>query len=45
MISTDTPRALETMEIARAVEDFRCAGGLAIEAGFDAVEIRGGNPE
>jgi len=45
VLSTDTPRALETTEIARAIEDFRCAGGLAIEAGFDGVEIHGGNPE
>jgi N-ethylmaleimide reductase len=43
MIPTDTPRALETTEIARVIEDFRRAGSLAMQAGFDGVEIHGGN--
>jgi N-ethylmaleimide reductase len=43
MIPTDMPRALETSEIARVVADFRRAGGLAMQAGFDGVEIHGGN--
>jgi N-ethylmaleimide reductase len=43
IILTDAPRALETAEIARLVEDFRRAAGLAMQAGFDGVEIDGGN--
>jgi N-ethylmaleimide reductase len=43
MIPADTPRALETTEIARVVEDFRRAGGFAMQSGFDGVEIHGGN--
>jgi N-ethylmaleimide reductase len=43
MTPTDTPRALETTEIARIVVDFRRASGLAVQAGFDGVEIHGGN--
>jgi N-ethylmaleimide reductase len=43
IVPTDTPRALETTEIARVVDDFRRAGGLAMQAGFDGVEIHGGN--
>jgi N-ethylmaleimide reductase len=43
MVLTDPPRALETAEIARVVEDFRRAAGLAMQAGFDGVEIHGGN--
>jgi N-ethylmaleimide reductase len=43
MMLADTLRALETIEIARIVEDFRRAAGLAIQAGFDGVEIHGGN--
>ncbi|MEA2727364.1 MAG: N-ethylmaleimide reductase [Acetobacteraceae bacterium] len=39
----DTPRALDTTEIARVVDDFRRAGGLAAQAGFDGVEIHGGD--
>ncbi len=38
-----TPRALETDEVARVVEDFRLAARRAREAGFDAVEIHGAN--
>lgn len=37
------PRALETAEIARVVNDFRQAAIRAIEAGFDGVEIHAGN--
>jgi N-ethylmaleimide reductase len=43
MILTDPPRALQTAEIARVVDDFRRAAGLAMQAGFDGVEIDGGN--
>jgi N-ethylmaleimide reductase len=43
MVPADTPRALETTEIARVVDDFRRAGGLAMQAGFDGVDIHGGN--
>jgi N-ethylmaleimide reductase len=43
MIPADMPRALEAAEIARVVEDFRRAGSLAMHAGFDGVEIHGGN--
>jgi N-ethylmaleimide reductase len=43
MTPADTPRALETREIAGVVDDFRRAGGLAAQAGFDGVEIHGGD--
>jgi N-ethylmaleimide reductase len=43
MVPTDPPRALETAEIARIVDDFRRAARLAMQAGFDGVEIHGGN--
>ncbi|MDB5480529.1 MAG: NADH:flavin oxidoreductase/NADH oxidase [Caulobacteraceae bacterium] len=43
MIATDAPRALETAEIGRVVDDYRRAAGLARQAGFDGVEIHGGN--
>ena len=43
MIPTDEPRALETAEIARVVDDYRRAARLAMQAGFDGVEIHGGN--
>jgi N-ethylmaleimide reductase len=43
LVPTDMPRALETSEIARVVEDFRRAGGLAMQAGFDGVEIHAGD--
>jgi N-ethylmaleimide reductase len=36
-------RAPETTEIARVIADFRRAAGLAMQAGFDGVEIHGGN--
>lgn len=38
-----TPRALETDEVARVVEDFRRGAALAREVGFDGVEIHGAN--
>lgn len=38
-----TPRALETDEVARVVEDFRLGARRAQEAGFDAVEIHAAN--
>jgi N-ethylmaleimide reductase len=39
----ETPRALETAEIASVVESFRQAARNAHEAGFDGVEIHGAN--
>ena len=39
----EVPRALETSEIPRVVEDYRRAAQLAHEAGFDGVEIHGAN--
>ncbi len=41
--SYETPRALETSEIAHVVEDYRSAGERAKQAGFDGVEIHGAN--
>ncbi|HEY5000078.1 MAG TPA: oxidoreductase, partial [Usitatibacter sp.] len=35
------PRAMSLHEIERTVEDFRCAAGHALDAGFDVVEIHG----
>ncbi|MET0930145.1 MAG: N-ethylmaleimide reductase [Aeromicrobium sp.] len=40
-VNCPTPRALETDEIPRLVDDFRRATVNAREAGFDAVEIHG----
>ncbi len=37
------PRALETSEIARVVEDFRLAAENAKAAGFDGIELHGAN--
>lgn len=37
------PRALETAEVARVVDDYRKAAALAMAAGFDGVEIHGAN--
>ena len=37
------PRALETAEVRRTVEDFRHAARRAVEAGADGVEIHGAN--
>lgn len=39
----EAPRALETAEIPRVVEDYRRAAERALEAGFDGVEIHGAN--
>jgi N-ethylmaleimide reductase len=39
----DTPHALETVEVAGVVEDFRGGAKLAREAGFDGVELHGAN--
>ncbi|TMW62125.1 hypothetical protein Poli38472_009618 [Pythium oligandrum] len=38
-----TPRALETDEIPGIIEDFRRSAELARQAGFDGVEVHGGN--
>lgn len=38
-----TPRALETHEVSAVVEDFRRGAELALQAGFDGVEIHGAN--
>src|SRR5271163_4472445 len=39
----ETPRALETGEIAGLIDSFRQAARNALEAGFDGVEIHGAN--
>lgn len=39
----EVPRALETSEIPRVVEDYRRAAERALEAGFDGVEVHGAN--
>jgi len=39
----EVPRALETSEIPRVVEDYRRAAERAKEAGFDGVEVHGAN--
>lgn len=39
----EVPRALETKEIPRVVDDYRNAAELAKAAGFDGVEIHGAN--
>ena len=41
--SYETPRALETEEVLRIVEDYRRAAERAKRAGFDGVEIHGAN--
>lgn len=43
MIEASMPRALDTAEVARVVEDFAQAAANAVEAGFDGVEIHGAN--
>lgn len=42
-VTYETPRALETEEIAGIVEDFRKSAELAKQAGFDGVEVHAGN--
>jgi N-ethylmaleimide reductase len=42
-VLAETPRALETSEIAGIVRDFRQAALNAMEAGFDGVELQGAN--
>src|ERR1700676_3178287 len=43
VVPYETPRALETGEVAGIVEAFRQAAGNALKAGFDGVEIHGAN--
>lgn len=42
-VETSAPRALETAEIARIVEDYRKAAENARDAGFDGVELHAAN--
>ncbi|KAF1853573.1 hypothetical protein Lal_00030565 [Lupinus albus] len=42
-VQTSVPRALETEEVGRVVNDFANAATNAISAGFDGVEIHGAN--
>jgi N-ethylmaleimide reductase len=39
MAPTEMPRALDTEEVAQVVHDYARAAGLAIDAGFDGVEL------
>lgn len=43
MVECPIPRALEIREIAAIVDDYRVAARNAVRAGFDGVEIHGGN--
>jgi N-ethylmaleimide reductase len=43
MVDCPVPRALETAEISGIVDDYRRAAANARRAGFDGVEIHGGN--
>jgi N-ethylmaleimide reductase len=43
MLPFATPRALETSEMPRLVEDYRRAAANARQAGFDGVELHGAN--
>jgi N-ethylmaleimide reductase len=43
VVPYETPRALETDEVAAVVDAFREAAGNALAAGFDGVEIHGAN--
>jgi 2,4-dienoyl-CoA reductase-like NADH-dependent reductase (Old Yellow Enzyme family) len=43
LVPASPPRALETQELARITQDFVKAARLAIEAGFDGVELHGAN--
>ena len=40
-VTLETPRALETKEIAEIIEQFRQAAVNAMDAGFDGVELHG----
>lgn len=42
-LDCETPRALTLDEITRVVDDYRRAAELAMDAGFDGVEIHGAN--
>jgi N-ethylmaleimide reductase len=42
-VPTSEPRALDTHEVAAIVQEFVAAGRLAMQAGFDGVEIHGAN--
>lgn len=43
MVDCPVPREMTAQDIAGAIEDFRRAAGNAMRAGFDGVEIHGGN--
>jgi N-ethylmaleimide reductase len=43
LVDYETPRALETSEVALMVEAYRQGAGNALAAGFDGVEIHGAN--
>ena len=43
MVACGKPRAMNQADIDRVVGDFAQAAGYALEAGFDGVEIHGGN--
>jgi N-ethylmaleimide reductase len=43
MLAYETPRALETEEIAAVVDQYRVGAANALAAGFDGVEIHGAN--
>lgn len=43
MVDCPTPRALDKKDIQNIIEDYRIAARNAIEAGFDGIEIHGGN--
>jgi N-ethylmaleimide reductase len=42
-VPVETPRAMTQKDINQAIEEFRVGAKNAIEAGFDGVEIHGGN--
>ena len=42
-VNCSTPRALQTDELPGVVDSYRRAAALAIEAGFDGVEVHGAN--
>ncbi|MET9439373.1 alkene reductase [Streptomyces sp. NPDC006610] len=43
LVPTVRPRAMEPADIAETLEDFKAAALASVEAGFDGVEIQGGN--